>query len=129
MFKKKKRHTAQSTLEYAVLIVLVTVALLATQTYIKRAMQGKIRSAADDIGEQFSPGASTVSTSQGSSTTTLETVQGGVTNSYLSSADTSTRFVNTQIGGFNSSGEYWPSCGDGRCVPPEDVGNCPADCS
>jgi Flp pilus assembly pilin Flp len=107
MFKKKKRYSAQSTLEYAVLIVLVTVALLATQTYIKRAMQGRIKSAADDIGEQFSPGASRVVTNQTSSSTTTETTLGGVTNSYLSGTETSVRRVNTEIDAFDTNAEYW----------------------
>ena len=106
MLKERKRLSAQSTLEYAVLIVLVTVALLATQTYIKRAMQGRLRSAADDIGEQFSPGASTVTTRTDQSTTTNEISLGGETNSVIS-GDTVTRNVSTDIEGFDSNNEYW----------------------
>lgn len=46
---------AQSTLEYAVIIAVVVAALIAMQAYFKRGLQGKIRTASDDIGEQYSP--------------------------------------------------------------------------
>lgn len=45
----------QSTMEYAVLVTVVVAALLAMQAYMKRGVQGKLRSAADDVGGQFSP--------------------------------------------------------------------------
>lgn len=47
------RLSAQSLLEYVVFIVLFVFALLASQTYIKRAMQGRWKEAADRIGEQY----------------------------------------------------------------------------
>ena len=50
----KKR--GQSTLEYAVLIIVIIAALIAIQTYIKRGVQGRLKSASDDIGDQYSPG-------------------------------------------------------------------------
>jgi Flp pilus assembly pilin Flp len=46
----------QSTLEYAVLIIVIIAALIAIQTYIKRGVQGRLKSASDDIGDQYSPG-------------------------------------------------------------------------
>ncbi|MBM3244956.1 MAG: hypothetical protein FJZ15_04095 [Candidatus Omnitrophica bacterium] len=49
----------QSTLEYAVIIAIVVAALIAMQAYMKRGLQGKLRSASDDIGEQYSPGRTT----------------------------------------------------------------------
>jgi len=55
MFKYFQNKRAQSTLEYAVLIVVIIGALLAIQTYIKRGVQGRLKSASDDIGDQFSP--------------------------------------------------------------------------
>jgi len=48
-FLNQKR--GQSTLEYAVLIVVIIGALLTIQTYIKRGVQGRLKSAADDIGD------------------------------------------------------------------------------
>jgi hypothetical protein len=47
---------AQSTLEFAVVIVCTIAALLAMQVYIKRSMQGRLRASADSIGEQYAPG-------------------------------------------------------------------------
>ena len=44
---------AQSTLEYAALIAVVVVGLIAMQTYFKRGLEGKIKSSADDIGTQY----------------------------------------------------------------------------
>ena len=52
-YKGKK---GQSTLEYAILIIIIVGALLTVQNYIKRGIQGRLKSATDDIGEQFSPG-------------------------------------------------------------------------
>ena len=46
----------QSTLEYAVLVVIIIGALLTIQVYIKRGVQGRLKSSSDDIGDQFSPG-------------------------------------------------------------------------
>ena len=45
----------QSTVEYAVLGVVVIAALLAMQVYMKRGVQGKLHDASDQVGEQFSP--------------------------------------------------------------------------
>ena len=49
----------QSTLEYAVLIVVIIAALVAMQVYLKRGIQGRMRESSDQIGEQFSPGYTT----------------------------------------------------------------------
>ncbi len=50
------RRRGQSTLEYAVVIAVVTAALLGMQFFMKRGVQGRLRSATDDIGEQYVPG-------------------------------------------------------------------------
>lgn len=47
---------AQSTLEYAIIVAVVVGALLAMQVYIKRGIQGRVRSSTDSIGEQYSAG-------------------------------------------------------------------------
>lgn len=52
LFKFKK---AQSTLEYALLIGIVTGALLYMQNYIKRGIQGKLQAVGDQMGDQYSP--------------------------------------------------------------------------
>jgi len=68
---------AQSTLEYAVIIAVVVAGLVAMQVYIKRGMQGRLRQASDDIGEQFSPGNTTGTTTTTSNVTSEENVVGG----------------------------------------------------
>ena len=44
---------AQSTLEYALVIACVVAALLSMQFYLKRGMQGRLRAAGDEVGEQY----------------------------------------------------------------------------
>lgn len=56
MFKHLNKRKGQSTLEYAVLIVIIIAALLAMNQYVKRGLQGRLKSSTDDIGDQFSPG-------------------------------------------------------------------------
>lgn len=46
---------SQSILEYAVIIACIAAALVSMQIYIKRGIQGRLRQAADDIGEQYAP--------------------------------------------------------------------------
>lgn len=56
-FKKLfKNMKGQSTVEYAVLIACVMLALMTMYGYIKRGIQGKMRESADQIGSQYEPG-------------------------------------------------------------------------
>jgi hypothetical protein len=50
---------AQSTLEYAIIIAVVMAGLWFMQHYLKRGYQGKLRDAADQMGEQYDPAAYT----------------------------------------------------------------------
>src|SRR4030042_1734700 len=82
MFKFLKNNKAQSTLEYAVLIGVIAAALIATQTYIKKGFQGKLKDGADSMGDQFSPRHSSSSYTINSGSESNETVsQGGHTQS------------------------------------------------
>ena len=49
------RSGGQSTVEYAVVIVVVITALLSMATYMKRGAMGKLRESTDSIGVQFTP--------------------------------------------------------------------------
>lgn len=49
MVNKRAKKT-QSAIEYAVLIVIITSALIAFSVYMKRAAQGRMRDAADTYG-------------------------------------------------------------------------------
>jgi len=52
MFNRK----GQSTVEYALIIAVVVAGLLLMQHYVKRGYAGKLKSASDEMGEQFDPG-------------------------------------------------------------------------
>lgn len=57
------RRRAFTTLEYAVLIAIVVAGLIGMSVYIKRALSGKWRDAADSFGSgrQYEPGVTTES--------------------------------------------------------------------
>ncbi|MBU4251672.1 MAG: hypothetical protein KKC39_01970 [Candidatus Omnitrophica bacterium] len=49
------KASAQSTLEYAMVVACVVAALLGMQFYLRRGVQGKLRQAGDELGEQYTP--------------------------------------------------------------------------
>ena len=49
----------QSTLEYAMIIMVIAAGIIAMQVYMKRGIQGKLRSSTDSIGKQYSAGKTT----------------------------------------------------------------------
>lgn len=57
MLLKLRKSKAQSITEYAVLMGLIVIAIVGIQVYMKRAISGKLKSSADDVGEQFTTGA------------------------------------------------------------------------
>ncbi len=107
MFKylNKKRQKGQSTLEYAILIIIIIGALLSIQVYIKRGVQGRLKSAADDIGTQFSVGNTNVVKTVTTSSTTAETFIDGETRSQLTSEEYTYTKMNSTI--LNTTQEYW----------------------
>jgi len=105
MLQYLNQKRGQSTLEYAVLIVVIIGALLTIQVYIKRGVQGRLKSAADDIGDQYSDGNTnevkmTIRNSQ-----TNETSIAGVTTSNLLAPETTNTTDNSVI--LNTQQEYW----------------------
>ena len=50
-----KINKAQSTLEYALLVAVVVGALVATQSYLKRSVQGRMQIIGDQMGDQYTP--------------------------------------------------------------------------
>jgi len=50
---------AQSVMEYAALTAIIAAALIGMSIYMKRGMAGRLRGAADSIGEQYDPKATT----------------------------------------------------------------------
>ncbi|MFH1191180.1 MAG: hypothetical protein V1670_03180 [Candidatus Omnitrophota bacterium] len=95
MLNKQK---GQSTLEYALIIAVVVAGLFAMQIYMKRGIEGKLRTSSDDIGAQFEAGRSTVYTASNHTGVTVERTATGVTTSRSDGSDGSVRDT------FNTSG-------------------------
>jgi len=72
----------QSTLEYAILVVVVILALIGIQAYLKRGISGRMRESTDQIGEQFEAGVTTYNyvTESASLTHENQTAWGSTTN-------------------------------------------------
>lgn len=77
MFRRMRR--GQSTLEYAVLIAVTIAGVIAMQTYMKKAQQGRLRAGSDDLGKQFDPAAFSTSTNISSGSSNSEETQVSVT--------------------------------------------------
>ena len=104
MFKFLRKIKGQSTLEYAVLIIIVIGALLSIQVYIKRGIQGRLRGASDDIGDQYSVGNMNVRTVTSVRSVTNETFIKGQSKSLLLQPETTTTKSNQEI--YNLQQEY-----------------------
>ena len=107
MLQYFNQRRGQSTLEYAVLIVVIIGALLTLQVYIKRGVQGRLKSAADDIGDQYSDGNTNEIRTTNRVSNTEETFQNGVSSSNLLSPETTNTTENSII--VNTQQEYWGS--------------------
>lgn len=55
MFYCLRKKKAQTAVEYSALIVIVIAACLAAGVYFKRGIQGRWRTAVDEVGEQYDP--------------------------------------------------------------------------
>ena len=105
MFKFLRKIKGQSTLEYAVLIIIIIGALLSIQVYIKRGLQGRLKQATDDIGDQFSVGNQNVVKATTVHSHTDETFGGGITDSRLKDAETTTVASTSNV--INVEQEFW----------------------
>lgn len=106
MFKHfaKKRQKGQSTLEYAVLIVVIIGALLSIQVYVKRGIQGRMKDSADQIGDQYS-GSMNIEKRTTTTSTTQDTFSAGVTGSTLLNDEVTVTSENKYIA--NTQTEFW----------------------
>ena len=107
MFKffNQRRKKGQSALEYTVLMIIVLGALISLQVYIKRALGGRYKSAADDIGDQYSIGNMNYIHKRTTHSKTSETFMNGVTKSTLLEQENTLDETNAEI--MNSEREYW----------------------
>ena len=111
MLQYLNQKRAQSTLEYAVLIVVIIGALLTIQTYIKRGVQGRLKSASDDIGDQYSDGNTNSIKKVVRNSVTRETFNAGNSTSQTCSESTNTTENSVLI---NSQQEYWGTNSDSK---------------
>jgi len=102
-----KRKKGQSTLEYAILVIIIIGALLSIQVYIKRGVQGRLKSAADDIGDQFSPGNTNVVKIMKVNSQSKDTFANGVTKSVLTADEVTVDLMNSDV--MNVQQEFWGS--------------------
>ena len=105
MLQYLRQKRGQSTLEYAVLIVVIIGALLTVQNYVKRGVQGRLKSASDDIGDQFSPGNTNEIRHTYTSSSSNETFNAGTSNYTLLNAEVTNTTTNAAI--INVDQEYW----------------------
>lgn len=91
----------QSTLEYAIIIAVVAGALLAMNIFMKRGVEGKLRSSTNDIGEQFEAGNTTYNKHTESHGTTVQTVTGEKTVSEnIGEGESTTRSGSENVSGW-----------------------------
>jgi Flp pilus assembly pilin Flp len=109
MLQYLNQKRGQSTLEYAVLIVVIIGALLTLQVYIKRGVQGRLKSAADDIGDQYSDGNTNVIKTTIRDSNTQEIENAGTTISNIIGNEVTNTTENSLI--INTQQEYWGSNG------------------
>ena len=107
MFKyfNNKRIKGQSTLEYAILIIIIIGALLSIQVYIKRGVQGRLKDATDDIGGQFSPGNTNATTIERTVAQNRNTFFGGKDRDEITTTEGSFEKTNVEIQ--NVVQEFW----------------------
>jgi Flp pilus assembly pilin Flp len=104
-------HTkrGQSVLEYAILMVIIIAALITLQTYIKRGISGRLKSATDDIGSQYS-------TAKGSNWIKKVTTNSS-TNDITTAGVTQTKMLNATVTNTyeyistNTDNEYYKNTG------------------
>lgn len=102
MLKNKK---AQSTLEYAIVIAIIVAGLLAMSQYIKRGYMGKLKTGADELGDQFNPNNMTGSETTNSTQSTSTSVLGGVTTTTYNGG-TTTVADNKTVEAWNTNGLF-----------------------
>ena len=105
MFKYLRKRKGQSSLELAIVIIIVIAALLSIQVYIKRGVQGRLRSAADDVGDQYSAGNTNVRKVVTVTSNTQETQNGGTQSTVMNEPEVTTTNRTQNI--VNLTQEYW----------------------
>jgi len=104
-----RNRKGQTILEYTIIFIIILGVLIAMKDYIKRGIQGRWRSAADDFGDQYDPRFVNSIINQSSQANTISTitvvnqtgpggVPGLVTNRVDTSSSSETKTGYTQVG-------------------------------
>lgn len=109
MLKYLRKRKGQSSVEYAILIIVVIGALLSIQVYVKRGIQGRLKSATDDIGDQFSLGNTNVTHTMITESLTKDTFEFGKSKSTLLATENSIEDYSSNI--MNVQSEFWGKAG------------------
>ncbi len=104
-FLRNKKNKGQSAVEYTILIIIVIGALLSIQVYIKRGLSGRLKQAADDIGDQYSDGNTNYVMITNVSSRTLDTFIKGETKSLMLQNEVTPMFTQSNI--INVQQEFW----------------------
>lgn len=105
MYSFLNKKKGQSTLEYAILIIIIIGALLSIQVYIKRGVQGRLKQATDDIGDQFSVGNTNVTKTRFTNSRTSDTFTTGVQKTELLERERTEDTMSSNI--LNVEQEFW----------------------
>lgn len=104
MLRIKKRN-GQSVLEYIILIVIVIAALLTLQVYMKRGLQGRLKQATDDIGDQYTTaGSANYIKIKTRTTNAWSNNIGGTSSETLEAPETTNTWMHILT---NADNEYW----------------------
>ena len=101
-----RQKRGQSVLEYALIVAVVVVALIAIVNYMGRSMKGRLKQSSDSIGKQFDPdnGWHTAWKTEGTGgpTVTLETRN-------TATGDTTSNILSSETSVNNEYSDYGPS--------------------
>jgi len=98
MFNRK----GQSTLEYALIIAVVVAGLLLMQHYVKRGYSGRLKSASDEMGEQYDPATYTSNFNINQSSDVQQTVNKGESATNHLTPQVSTKTGTESVGAWNA---------------------------
>ena len=105
MFKYLRKRKGQSSMELVIIMIIVMAALLSIQVYLKRGVQGRLRSAADDVGDQYSAGNTNVRKVVTVVSNTHESQDGGTQATTMNTPEVTTTNRTQNI--VNLQQEYW----------------------
>ena len=106
LLKSPRKRKGQSTLEYVILIIIILAVLIVMQVYIKRAIQDKLRTSADSIGDQYADIKANISEVTVTNSHTLEQAL-GTQGTFSRLLDAEVTNTTKRVGITNSEVEFW----------------------